>query len=58
MRLGRRRDPQARPAAKPEHIIIFQSSLRNWRDRVKALKAAQDAGQAKDDAGPQRQERP
>jgi hypothetical protein len=38
----------ARPAVKPEGVIIFQGSTRNWRDRVKALKAAQDAEQNKD----------
>jgi len=55
MRLGKRRGHVARPSAKPETLIVFQSSLRNWRDRVKDLKAAQDAGKGKDDAGPSQQ---
>ena len=49
MRFVKRRDPMARPAIKPEGVIIFQGTTRNWRDRVKALKAAQDAEQIKDD---------
>jgi len=58
MRLGKRRGQLNRPVGKPDTILIFQNSLRNWRDRVKALKAAQDAGQGKEDAGFPKPERP
>jgi hypothetical protein len=51
MRFVKRRDPASRPANKPEGIIIFQgAAARNWRERVRALKAAQDAEQLKDGA--------
>lgn len=51
MRFVKRRDPAVRPVAKPDGVIIFQTTTHNWRERVKALKAAQEAGQAKDDGG-------
>jgi len=51
MRFVKRRDPAARPAAKPEGVIIFQTTTRNWRERVKALKAAQEAEPVKDEGG-------
>ena len=52
MRILRRRDHAARPAAnKPDGVIIFQASAQNWRDRVRALKAAQSPEQGKGDAG-------
>ncbi len=57
MRFARRRDPSARPAAKPEGIIIFQTPTRDWRERLKALKAAQEASQGKDENGLPKQER-
>ncbi len=50
MRFVKRRDPAARPTIKPQGIIIFQGATRNWRERVKALKAAQEAEQGKEDA--------
>jgi hypothetical protein len=43
---------------KPEGVIIFRSSSRNWRDRVKALKAAQEAEQGKDDGALSKPDRP
>jgi hypothetical protein len=58
MRFVKRRDPTVRLAAKPEGVIIFQSSSRNWRDRVKALKAAQEAEQGKDDGALSKPDRP
>lgn len=41
MRFAKRRDHAARPATKPDGVIIFQTSSQNWRDRVRALKQAQ-----------------
>jgi hypothetical protein len=58
MRFVKRRDPAARPTVKPEGIIIFQSATRNWRERVKALKAAQEAEQIKDESAMSRPDRP
>jgi hypothetical protein len=50
MRFVKRRGPAARNTVKSsECIIIFDSATRNWRERVKALKASQEAGQSKDD---------
>jgi hypothetical protein len=58
MRFVKRRDPAARPAAKPEGVIVFQSTTRNWRERVKALKAAQEAEQVKEDGALAKSDRP
>ena len=49
MRFVKRRNPTSRPAVKPEGVIVFQSTTRNWRERVRALKAAQEAEQHKDE---------
>jgi hypothetical protein len=49
MRIMKRREPSARPAVKPENLIVFQDATKNWRERVKALKAAQAAEQCKPD---------
>lgn len=51
MRILRPRDQGTRPAAKPDGVIIFQASAQNWRDRVRALKAAQGSDQSKADGG-------
>ncbi len=58
MRFVKRRDPAARPAVKPDGVIIFQTTTRNWRERVKALKAAQDAEQGKDEMALAKPDRP
>jgi len=50
MRFVKRRDPATRPAAKPEGVIIFHNNTRNWRERVRAMKAAQEAEPVKEDA--------
>jgi hypothetical protein len=57
MRFVKRRDPASRPTIKPEGIIIFQSTTRNWRERVKALKAAQDADQGREEPIPPKPDR-
>ncbi len=59
MRFVKRRDPASRPAIKPESLILFQGARQNWRERVKALKAAQEqeAEHAKDDGFLARPER-
>jgi hypothetical protein len=51
MRILRPREHGTRPTAKPDGVIIFQASTQNWRDRVKALKAAQGPDQGKGDNG-------
>jgi hypothetical protein len=55
----RRRNPASRPTIKPQQgVIMFQMDTRNWRDRVRALKAQQDVERGKaPDAGGQ-QDRP
>jgi hypothetical protein len=58
MRFVKRRDPACRPAIKPAAIILLDGATRAWRDRVKALKAAQDADQNKEDTGIVKQNRP
>ena len=50
MRFTKRRDHATRPATKTDGIILFQNNSQNWRERVKALKAAQNADQTKSDA--------
>jgi len=49
MRFVKRRDPATRPAVKTEGIIIFHTAAtQNWRDRVRALTAAQATEPTKD----------
>jgi hypothetical protein len=52
MRFVKRRDPATRPTVKPQGVIIFHTATANWRDRVRALTAAQAAEQNKDSATP------
>ena len=42
MRFAKRREHTPRPNVKTDGLIIFQASTQNWRERVKALKAAQE----------------
>jgi hypothetical protein len=50
MRFVKRRDPACRRPAKPEGTIIFHTAATaNWRERVRALKAAQELEQSKDE---------
>ncbi len=58
MRFVKRRDPTARPAIKTDGIILFDHATRDWRERVKALKAAQQAEQGKDEGTLSKQDRP
>jgi len=58
MRFVKRRDPSARPT-KPEGVIIFyNATMRNWRERVKALKAAQEAEHGKPESSLFKEPRP
>ena len=50
MRFVKRRDPACRRAVKPEGTIIFHTATGDWRQRVKALKAAQETEQSKEDS--------
>jgi hypothetical protein len=56
MRFAKRRDPSRR-AIKPDTTIIFEPTAGNWRERLKALKAAQQAEQVRDGCVPSKQER-
>lgn len=51
----RRRKLSARPAIKAQGVILFPMDTRNWRDRVRALKAQQDVerGKAEEPGGDQ-----
>jgi hypothetical protein len=46
---SRRRNRAARSPGKPDGVIVFNTDVRNWRDRVRALKALQDAQRSKPD---------
>jgi hypothetical protein len=50
MRVAKRRTLETRPAIKAGTIIVFQAQASNWRERVRALKAAQDAARDRGDA--------
>jgi hypothetical protein len=50
MRVAKRRTLETRPAIKTGAIIVFQTPASNWRERVRALKAAQDAARDGGDA--------
>jgi hypothetical protein len=43
MRFVKRRNPATRPAVKTASLIVFRNATQNWRERIKALKAAQEA---------------
>jgi hypothetical protein len=58
MRFVKRRDPSARLPIKPEGNNLFDHATRDWRERLRALNAAQQAEQSKDDGSLSKQDRP
>jgi hypothetical protein len=56
MRFAKRRDPSCRRTIKPDTTIIFDTATGNWRERLKALKAAQQSESSRDGL-PSKQER-
>jgi len=50
LRFVKRRNPALRPPIRPDGIILLEGATRNWRERLKALKEAQEIEESRPEA--------